>query len=257
MYYIVQERLYKEDEWDDLINALERLELEYEVIKLLPFIDDIEFETDRKDVFVFGALKMARITPKYGWKPGVIMTPNHDFEVYKNYYKDNLLNYDSLIYKFSDNWDWKGREFFIRPTLDTKVFTGKPFNQEEWIKFRDYSLNNGHTTTLTKDTLIQVSSLKNIQKEFRFYIVDGKIVTGSLYRTGCFINYNEVVDEGAIDYCNEMIKIFQLAPAFVMDICLTDGEWKIIECGCINCAGLYKANIHKLLMAVEDYYNPI
>ena len=52
-----------------------------------------------------------------------------------------------------------------------------------------------------------------------------------------------------------MIKIYQLADSFVMDVCLTDGEWKIIECGCINCAGLYKANIPKLLMSIEDFYN--
>ena len=42
MYYVIQERLYKEDEWDDLISALDRLELDYEVVKLRPFIDDID-----------------------------------------------------------------------------------------------------------------------------------------------------------------------------------------------------------------------
>ena len=108
MFYIIQERLFKEFEWDDLINSLERLELPYEIVKVRPFIDTIEFETDRKDVFCFGALKMARIFKQYGWNPGCIMTPNHDFEVYKNHYKEHLLNYDSRIYKFGDDWDWNG-----------------------------------------------------------------------------------------------------------------------------------------------------
>lgn len=254
MYYIVQEKLFQEHEWDDLIRSLERLDLEYEIVKLLPFIDDFEFKTKRKDVFCFGALKMARIVPKYGWNPGILMTPNHDYEVYKEYYKDNLLNYDSKIYKFGDNFEFEGEQF-IRPTLDTKVFTGKVHTIESWKKFRDKQLINGHTTTLTNDTLIQVSKVKNIQKEFRFYIVGGKIITGSLYKEGYFVRYDNIVDEGAKEYCEEMLKIFQLAPAFVMDICLTDGEYKIIECGCINCAGLYKANIMSLLMALEDYYN--
>jgi len=253
MYYIVQERLYKEDEWDVLIDSLERLELDYEVVKLRPFIDDIEFETDRKDVFCFGALKMARISPKYGWKPGCIMTPNHDFMVYRKHYKNNLLNYDSTIHNFGDLV--LHRDSFVRPTLDTKTFTGKIFTPQEWEEFKEYSFKNGHTTTLSKETEIQVASIKNIQKEFRFYIVNGEIITGSLYRTGCFINYSDIIDDGAIEYCKEMIKIFQLADAFVMDICLTDGEWKIIECGTINCCGLYKANIPKLLIALEDYFN--
>ena len=252
MFYIIQERLFKEDEWDDLINALERLELEYEVVKLLPFVDDFEFETKRKDVFCFGALKMARISPKYGWTPGCIMTSNHDFQVYKEYYKENLLNYDSTIHLFGDLV--LSRDSFVRPTLDTKTFTGKVFTPEEWTTFKEHSLTNGHTTTLSKETQVQLASLKNVQKEFRFYIVDGKIVTSSLYREGCFVRYSDIVDQGATDYCNEMLKVFQLAPAFVMDICLTDGDWKIIECGCLSCAGLYKANIPKLLMALEDYY---
>jgi hypothetical protein len=134
MYYIVQERLYKEDEWDVLIDSLERLELEYEVVKLRPFIDDIEFKTDRKDVFCFGALKMARISPKYGWKPGCIMTPNHDFMVYREYYKNNLLNYDSNICNFGDLV--LSRDSFVRPTLDTKTFTGKIFTPQEWEEFK-------------------------------------------------------------------------------------------------------------------------
>jgi len=251
MYYVIQEKLYQELEWDDLVKALERLELDYEVVKLLPFVDDFEFKTERKDVFCFGALKMARIVPKYGWYPGILMTPNHDFQVYKEYYKNNLLNYDSKIYKFGENFDWNG-DFFVRPTLDTKVFTGKVHSMESWKSFRDEQLTNGHTTTLTKDTDIQVCSLKNIQKEFRFYIVDGNIATASLYREGSFIRYSDIIDKEAEEYCREMIDVFNLAPAFVMDICLTDDKWKIIECGCINCAGLYKANIPLLLMELED-----
>jgi hypothetical protein len=64
-----------------------------------------------------------------------------------------------------------------------------------------------------------------------------------------------VVDDEATEFCKKMIKVFQLAGAFVMDICLTDDEWKIIECGCIGSCGFYKSNIPKLLMSLEDYYN--
>ena len=43
--------------------------------------------------------------------------------------------------------------------------------------------------------------------------------------------------------------------SFVIDICLVDNEWKIVECGCINCAGFYKADLQKLLMSLEDNFN--
>ena len=262
MYYIVQEKLYREDEWYDLISALDRLDLEYEIVKLRPFIDDFEFKTDRKDVFCFGSLKMARLTPKYGWNPGCIMTKNHDFNVYKEFYKENLLNYDSKIYKIGDEFTWNG-DFFVRPVLDTKIFNGRPYTMEDWKKESKRLLTNsekdkenGVINIVTKDTEIQVSHLKNIQKEFRFFIVGGRIITGSLYKEGYFVRYDNRVDEGAKEFCKKMLDIYQLADSFVMDICLIGDEYKIIECGCINCAGLYKINIQSLLMAIEDYYNP-
>ena len=66
---------------------------------------------------------------------------------------------------------------------------------------------------------------------------------------------NGILIGNRIKLDKEMIKIFQPAESFVMDICLTDDELKIIEIGTIGCAGLYKANVPKLLMALEDFYN--
>ena len=62
------------------------------------------------------------------------------------------------------------------------------------------------------------------------------------------------LDKPAYDFCNKMIKLFQLNDAFVMDLALIDNEYKIIECGCINCAGFYKANMQKLLMSLENSF---
>ena len=250
MFYLLQDGLFQDEERYQLIRNLETLELEYELVKVLPFVEDIEFNTDRTDVFCFGALKMARLAPKYNWTPGCYMTENHDYLVYRDYYKDNLLNYDSQIFEFGETFLMRDYSF-IRPTEDTKVFTGKVFERNEWLNFRDTQLTNGHTTTLTEKTKIQVCSIKNIQKEYRFFIVKGNIITGSLYRLGNRVTHDSNIEKGAIDFCYEMIDEFQLADAFVMDICLVEDEWKIIECGCINCAGFYASDIQKLLMALD------
>ena len=53
-----------------------------------------------------------------------------------------------------------------------------------------------------------------------------------------------------------MVDLFQLNGAFVIDICDTDKGWKIVECNCINCAGFYDVDIQKMLMAIEDHFNP-
>ena len=255
MYYIVQENVFKEENYDNLIQALDRLQLPYEIVKVLPFIDDIEFKTDSKHIFPFGSLKMARISKQFGWKPGSQMNDNHDFMVYKDFYRENLLNYDSKIIKFGDKDFFSEELFFARPTKDTKVFTGKVFDMSEWQEFKEYSFINGHSTLLDANTEIQISTVKKIQKEIRFWIVKGEIITASQYRLGNRLVLSDDIDQSAYDFCNKMIKIFELNEAFVMDLCLVDGEYKIVECGCINCAGFYKANMQKLLMALEFAFN--
>jgi hypothetical protein len=52
-----------------------------------------------------------------------------------------------------------------------------------------------------------------------------------------------------------MIKIFELNETFIMDVCLTNGEYKIVECGCTNSAGFYKADLQKLLIGLEEAFN--
>lgn len=255
MYYIIQERLYKEENWENLVNSLDRLGLDYEVVKLLPFVDDIEFRTDRKDVFPFGAVKMSRISRKYGWYPGSQLNENHDYLVYSKYYGENLLNYDSRIIKFGDESFFNKEVFFARPTEDTKVFTGRTFDMEQWEEMRNNLLTNGHSSVLTKDTLIQISSVKRIQKEIRFWIVKGKPVTASIYKLGGVYYTSNIVDDEAYEFVEKMVKLFELNEAFIMDICLTEDKYKIVECGCINSAGFYKADMNKLIISLEEAFN--
>ena len=82
MYYIVQQNLFREEGHTKLLKCLEKFGINYELVDVLPFYEEIEFETDRKDVFCFGSLKMARLSKKYGWEPGAVITENHDYEVY-------------------------------------------------------------------------------------------------------------------------------------------------------------------------------
>jgi hypothetical protein len=251
VYYIVQENIFRDYNYNNLTIALDRLQLPYEVVSIYSGREDIIFETDRKDVFVFGGLKMARIAKQYEWKPGSMMNSNHDFEVYKEYYKDGLLNFDSNIIKFGDVYFELPEKFFARPTKDTKSFTGKIYTKEEWLYFRDDALKYKRHSLLYSETMVQISSVKDIQQEIRVWIVKGEVITQSQYKLGNQVLYDEMVDVSVIDYCKEMIKIYQPADAFVMDICLVDNTYKIIEINCINCSGFYKADLQKLIMSLE------
>jgi len=265
MYYIVQNNTFSEPNYHKLIKSLERLNLKYEIVKVLPFTDKITIKTKRKDIFPFGALKLAKISNSLNWYPGSQMNENHNFMVYKKHYKQNLLNYDSQIIKFNDKTFFSKERFFARPTKDTKVFTGKEFDFGEWsdmvnhaISERRKAIELGYVFEFEEDAQVQISSIKKIQQEIRFWIVKGKIITASTYRLFsrlCFQEYQEYLNKDGWKFCQKMVDKYQLNDAFVMDLAKVDGKFKIIECGCINCAGFYAGDIQKILIALEDNFN--
>lgn len=258
MYYLIQENLFSESHYDQLIATMARFELQHQIVKIVPFTRDILFEPiETKNVFCFGSVKMAHIAADYGWQPGSFYNANHDYEVYLPHYQNNLLNYDSKIYKFADLFVPPGYLFFARPCADTKTFTGQVYTQESWDEFVQWSLTNGHTTTLNKDTAIQVCKVKEIQREIRVWVVQGQIITASQYRIGRRTVYQECQEPYILDFVKEMVQIYQPAEAFVMDVAMIDDQLKIVEINCINCAGFYHANLQKLIGSLEDAFSDI
>lgn len=286
MHYIIQENVFREQHYDMLSESMERLGLSYTTVRIFPFVDKItkiddipssmpdlspmealsgaynvddlpDYDPKRKDIFVFGAVKLARIVKEKGWYPGSMMNDNHDYMVYREHYRENLLNWDSIVCKTSDKFEWQpGETKFIRPTQDTKSFTGAVFNEREWEETIENLLYNYKSDVFNEETLIQVSTVKDIYKEIRFWVVDGKIITGSQYRLGNQVIYDDLYEKEAEEFAQSMVDKFQLARAFVIDVCLTNDGWKIVECGCINCAGFYKANLQKVIMALENLFSP-
>lgn len=257
-----------------MFEALERLGLPYTVVRVFPYVDKIvkledcpplgvpftvdelpEYDSAPTNSFVFGSLKLARIGRDRGWNPGSLMNPNHDFDVYKDHYRENLLNYDSKIQTLGDKIEWLPGEIkFIRPTEDTKSFTGQLFNEYEWKDTLENYLHNYRSAHFNESTKIQVSTPKTIFKEIRFWVVDGKIITGSQYRLGRSVIYDDRFEPEAQDFAQSMVDKFPLAEAFVIDVCLTPDGWRIVEAGCINCAGFYKSDLQKTIMAIEDMF---
>ena len=248
MHYIIQENVFREQHYDMLRKSIERMGLPYTTVRIFPFIEKItslsdipegmndltvqdyhigaynvdelpDFDPGTDNVFVFGAIKLARIVSKKGWHPGSMMNDNHDYMVYKEYYKDNLLNYDSQIFKTSDKFECRqGERKFIRPTQDTKSFTGTVFTKSEWDEFIENHLYNYRSEIFNENTFIQVSTVKEIHKEIRFWVVDGKIITGSQYRLGNQTIYDEYYEDEAKEFAQNMVDCFDISNTILQSL---------------------------------------
>jgi hypothetical protein len=197
---------------------------------------------------------MTRIANERGWNPGTMINDNHNYEVYSKWWKSDLLNYDSQIMTIGDDLPWERGELFLRPTEDNKAFTGKVFDKETWENTKKAYLNEIGYRHFKSDTKIQVSTPKHIQKEIRLWVIKDEIVTGSYYRLGGAQYMNHNIEPEAIEFAKSVIKKGSIADAWVLDICMSNGEWKVVECGCINHAGFYASELNKTLQVIEEKF---
>lgn len=96
------------------------------------------------------------------------------------------------------------------------------------------------------------ASLKEIYAEYRFFIVDKKIVTGSLYKRGNIIIHDTNIDNKIIEFTQKMVDLWQPARAFVLDIADTPDGLKVIEINNFNSAGYYACDISCIVQAIEN-----
>ena len=181
------------------------------------------------------------------------MNENFHYSKWRENLGENLLNYDAIVCRFDEVMQYFADDFFIRPCEDTKSFTGEVYSWKKFDSWRTEVLNiNNDFTMLKKDTMVSYCSVKQIFSEYRFFVVDGKIVTASQYKRGNTVLHNANIDQYIIDYANEMINTWQPARAFVIDIASTPNGCKVIEINNFNSAGFYACDVGKIVEAIED-----
>src|SRR5215831_15465831 len=102
MYYVIQENLFREYGFKFLIGHLnglifqqdgKREPVDFEVVKYIPFSEQLEVKTSRKDVFFFGSSNAGMVAKKkYDWNPGHFINENFTMEKYLPAFGEHMLN---------------------------------------------------------------------------------------------------------------------------------------------------------------------
>ncbi len=202
-----------------------------------------------------GSYTLANHAKARGWTPGAWLD-NLDFQIQRDMWPGDMLNSDAWVGTIDAAYPYRELPFFVRPVHDTKSFTGQVFDDKQWSEFRDgvLALNPEDKPTLTPDTLVMISTKKEIWSETRTWIVDGKVVTASGYKVGTIKRYSapEQVDKYITDFAQECADIWCPNDAFVLDVAETPNGLRIVEINNLNSAGFYKADMQKLVMALND-----
>jgi hypothetical protein len=183
------------------------------------------------------------------WRRGVFFDPERfQHRAYVNAYGKNVLNADARIITWEEllrEPEKAGKVVFLKPNDDLKRFTGTVIALSGCRALYD-SLR---TRLLVEPTTeVVVGEPREIDAEWRLFIVDGRVVTGSMYRP----SGDHHISGELIDFAEAVISQWVPASVFVLDIARVESQWKIIECNCFNGSGFYSADVNRLVQAVSE-----
>jgi len=170
MFWVVNTALKREGGYEALIDKLNRQNIEYVLVRKPPFADylvnmedDEELVLDLKNpVFDVVPTSMNQLSKNMGWSPGYITAP--DFIECRENWGENMLNYNSTVGSL-DSIEAPDGDFFVRPVLDSKSFSGCVISKENFDEWRERLMSISGYTTLPGDTQIMISPLKKIWAE--------------------------------------------------------------------------------------------
>lgn len=256
MHWILQNNIFKEDGFNKVVDTLERFNIPYSIHKIVPFVGEILPDISPEgNVICMGSYSLRHLAKQRNWFPGVFDLEPFNFNVQLARWGDRLLNADAIVSKFEDA-KIVGARAFIRPIEDSKVFAGNIFTDTALRSWQEsiLKLKEDTGTSMNGDTLVQVCPIKEIFAEYRYWIVDGKICTKSMYKRGEEVYYSPQVDERFDEYVQDCIDSWSPMKEFVIDVADTSEGLKIVEINTLNSSGYYAGDVQKLVLALEEKY---
>lgn len=203
-------------------------------------LDDSEVAT----IFV-GSLRLAKEINRYPIYPGAICNlKNFDCLNYYPSWNDYLLNKDwiitvpSVLKRHCKEGDTT-KKFFFRPNEGDKRFTGGLFTKSELGRLG-----------LEDNKVIIQACRKEIRDEYRFLVVDRKIVDYTRYSN----NSKSGMYQGAkLLLENALRSPYTFIPdrAFTVDIGKTNTGIGVIKLNSFSCVNLYSMNMDKVVPAIN------
>lgn len=284
--WVIEKGLFVDTE-ERLIGELKRQGIGYRELQYVPFDDDLVKRCEGmfpkgSCVVFYGSLNFGRKLKRTSWIPGVYLDDRkYDCTAYYPVFGNDLLHSDYIMLPYGELTRRKDFlfehfgynmthdcELFMRPNSGFKQFVGTVLDYDRF----DDGVKLSGFYDVEPDTLVIVSKAKRLHKEWRFVVVDGTVISGSLYRDWdagpetlspgavtrdiILMNSKSVcepcMDNDALLFADRMAKRYNPEAAWVMDVALTDTHYRLLEIGCFSCAGMYGNDLAKVVSEVSD-----
>lgn len=218
-------------------------------VEHIPFDDNVIF-TGTLDLFQY-------IKSHRNWNPtGWCDFTNLSCSVFYEHFETYLLNQEYQILPISDAIAQESNlyrslavnhKLFVRPDSVDKLFNGQIVDIDSFSEF---------LSAQTKDQArrVLIGKPMPIQQEWRLFIANDHIVDGCQYFLGEDFDYQPGIPECIRHFVSNVFDDVQWRPdsLFVMDVCDSNNDLRIIEFNSYNCSGLLKCDVSKFVSVATE-----
>lgn len=185
------------------------------------------------------------------WRRGIFFDPEtFRHEAYVAHYGHRMLNAGARLLSWAELLSEAHRpdeQVFLKPNDDLKHFTGGVFSFAEVSALHDRLVATGVSSIPTAEVV--GAQPREIDAEWRLFLVDGKAVAGSMYRpTG-----DARIPDEVRSFAEETAARWTPAGVFVLDVARADGAFWVVECNCFNGSRFYLSDVERIVDEVSAY----
>lgn len=240
----------------------------HQFVGLIPFSREVTVDDSQPlsgvDYIPYGSTLFSNIGHELGWRGLHFDLQRFTYTEAIKHRSDMLNNglimtAEEAIRSFETGLLGEDMTWFIRPDQDLKQFSGYVAPAHE-IKDHLFSMVKSFkdgfpgTYSMNPETKVVFSTVKEIKAEWRWFIVNGNIVSGSMYRAHGQMRQIRETDQSVIDEAQKLTNIWLPDDCVVMDTALVGDEVKVIEFNCINSSGFYDNDVNEIFKALWEFH---
>jgi hypothetical protein len=260
MKFAIQHNLMNIDQLHDVAKAVKPYP--HIFVGTIPFSQEITSDEplDGIDYIPYGSTLLTNLAAELGWL-------GLHFDLSKLNYRTflenrgDMLNDTVISVKYAIEYlktVSQNQKFFTRPSEDLKQYSGQVLEAYEiwsWLQSMVDAGAGGGSYYMSADKEIVLSIPKDISAEWRWFIVGGQIISGSMYRAHGQSRKVRELDHAVIDEAQSLANVWLPDQCVVMDTALVGDEIKVIEFNTINSSGFYDNDVDAVFKALWEYHN--
>lgn len=257
--WVLQTNLIDIHQVTDVVNALKSISAHYTDVSVIPFSDEFvtPLELTHTNIIPYGSTKLCKIAERRGWLGLFFDRSTFRVDAW-NKQRTDMLNGDAETMTVKEAMGvFETRDpdsvWFIRPIEDLKQFNGTVTTAKEIAHWMS-SVESGNFS-FDESTVVSVASPKQLLAEWRYFVVNRKVVSGSLYRMRGLKLTRRETDREVLEEAQRFADKWLPHETCVMDLALTPDGVKVIEFNCLNSSGFYYHDVGAIVSAVDQYFN--